>query len=100
MWIEGRQGTGYLKKSIFQGSFYDCWLIKYPPNTNIPPHKDPVKNKKHYRLNVILKGKGDFKCEKCILNLGKIVLFRPDKYTHSVSNGNNERLVLSYGLAL
>jgi len=100
MWQEGRQGTGYFKKLLFQYNLCECWLVRYPPNTHIPPHIDKISNKRHYRLNIVLKGNGDFKSESCIINLKRIVLFRPDVNIHSMANGNTERLILSFGLAL
>ena len=99
MWIRGRQlGCDYLKFKVFQTKSTDCWLIKYPPDVVLPIHKDRVKDKKHYRLNVVLKGRGDFSIYKVIWSLGKrIILFRPDMYGHGMKNGNKERLVLSLG---
>ena len=100
-WIKGRQGTGYLKKKIWSRFNTDCWLIKYKPSQIIPTHTDPVEGKKHFRLNIVLKGKGVFICEKTILCLfHRIILFRPDKYEHSMINLSKERLVLSIGMVI
>ena len=100
-WIPGRQGGRYKKMKVWSSSFFsfgsDCYLIKYEPNYKMPAHTDKAEGK-HYRLNVVLKGRGRFICEKNIVNLfGRIVLFRPDLYEHSMINGNSNRVVLSFG---
>ncbi len=120
-WITGRQDSAdqkatYKKARIFQFGFsqfgfsglfnnkggVDCYLLHYEPYYKLKPHVDLVpKGLKHYRLNIVLKGSGDFDCEKKIINLfNRVVLFRPDKYTHAMKNGAKERLVLSIGLAV
>ena len=103
MWEKGRQGTGYLKRILFQNSFSDCYLIKYPDKTFIPKHVDNVDGKRHFRLNIVLKkplSGGIFKCEKSILHTPRIILFRPDKYSHELTPVEGERLVFSLGLAI
>ena len=98
VWEEGRQGTGYLKKKLFQTNSTDCWLIKYPPNSYIPPHTDKVDNKKHYRLNIVLSGNGTFETQKVIFNFfNRVIFFRPDVNEHSMKNGEKTRLVFSFG---
>ena len=80
-WVKGRQGGDYFKKLIFGSKRLgmDCYLLKFNPNCYLKPHKDEVKGR-HFRLNVELKGSGEFKCESTIFKLGGFVLFRPDKY--------------------
>ena len=115
-WVTGRQqkdgaDKSYKKMLLFQFNFFsllgedrgmDCYLIKYDPDYVLKSHKDPIKpSRKHFRLNIVLQGKGNFICEKNILSLfNTIILFRPDKYEHSMKNGNKERLVFSLGLAV
>lgn len=100
MWTLGRQGTGYYKCKLFQSSLLklDLYLLKYPPGSEIPIHSDPVPGRKHYRVNlVLLKGKGgEFWCERPILLLGRLKIFRSD-FPHSVSKVEKTRLVLSLG---
>ena len=100
-WINGRQGGDYQKKLLFQfeiGKYaMDCYLIKFAPLTHLKPHTDKVDGK-HLRLNYVYKGKGLFQCEKCVVNWGRLKIFRPDLYLHSVINGNSERRVFSIGL--
>jgi hypothetical protein len=74
------------------------YLLKFAPGCQLKEHRDTVERGRHYRLNIILKGKGEFKCEKTIINTQRVVLFRPDKYLHSMQNGDTERKVLSIGL--
>ena len=101
MWIKGRQGGDYEKKLLLVGRWYDCYLIRYFPNYVMPSHKDEVGNMRHYRLNIVLWGKGKFTCEKTIFNFfNKIILFRPDLYLHDVKVYDNMRYVLSIGWIL
>jgi hypothetical protein len=102
-WVSGRQGGDYQKKllAVFGVSYlfgFDMYVLKFVPGCLLKEHRDKVGRGKHYRLNIILKGKGDFRCEKTIINTRRVVLFRPDKYLHSMKNGESERKVLSIGL--
>src|SRR3982750_3791869 len=57
-WQRGRQGTGYDKLLLVANPLlipFDLYLLRFPDGTEIPPHKDPVTGKRHYRLNIILK---------------------------------------------
>ena len=106
-WIHGRQGTGYDKMCMLYNKYivpFDLYILKFPKNSYIPPHKDEVKGKRHYRINIIIKHAkcgGIFEIEKSIIDVKYFKLFRPDKYYHSVSeilDGN--RVVLSFGLCI
>jgi len=102
-WIPGRQGGDYQKKllAVFGIPYifgFDMYMLKFEPECHLKEHKDKTESGKHYRLNIILKGKGDFKCEKTIINTRRVVLFRPDKYLHSMKNDESERTVLSIGI--
>lgn len=107
-WEEGRQGTGYLKKKIFEnysGILFDLYLLKFPEGCHIPKHKDEIGfGKKHYRVNIILKGAkkgGKFKINKTILNLPFIKVFRPDLHEHEVTRvEEGTRYLLSFGLVI
>lgn len=77
---------------------FDMYILKFAPNFNLPEHVDQVKKGRHFRMNIILKGNGDFKCERAIIRTRRVILFRPDKYKHSMQNGDKERKVLSIGL--
>lgn len=100
-WVEGRQGTGYLRKALIFGSFFDLQLLKFPEGSYIPEHSDPVIHHRHYRINLILKNAigGDFKCENTIFKINKFLyFFRPDLEKHSVSMiEKGTRYVLSFG---
>lgn len=102
-WIPGRQGGDYHKKLLATAAIpklfgFDMYLLKFAPDCYLKEHKDTVNRGRHFRLNIIFKGKGDFKCEKTIINTRRVVLFRPDKYIHSMRNDGTERKVLSIGL--
>lgn len=103
-WQLGRQGTGYLVKTLFSFNWGDCHLVKYLPGTGIPPHVDKlVDGRKHYRINIVLKdtkGPDPFQCKQTILNWRRIKIFRPDLHKHSVDVVQSERLLLSIGFAI
>ena len=95
-WEIGRQGTGYLKKKLFEFYFCDCYLIKYREGDSIPEHLDKVPGYRHFRFNIVLKGSlTAFKCPRAFLT-GRFNFFRPDLHPHSVEP-SGERLVLSLG---
>ena len=91
-WQNGRQSNCEYKKFplwYFKlGKFgFDCYILKYKGDSVLPPHKDPIENGKHWRLNIGW-GVANFVCEKLIFGkrIGNltIYLFRPDLYTHSL----------------
>lgn len=102
-WKPGRQGTGYYVWKILSFPHFDMYLLKYPESAHIPPHRDDVIGKKHYRVNLILWNAddgGEFKCEKVIFRAGPLTIFRPDLYIHEVSEiRKGIRYVLSIGFA-
>ena len=91
-WQNGRQSNCEYKKfplwyfKIWKFGF-DGYILKYEGNQVLPTHKDPIKNGKHYRLNIGW-GFANFVCDKIIFGkrIGKltIFLFRPDLYEHSL----------------
>lgn len=103
-WSNGRKKTGYEKMKIVSFWFFDCYILRFREGAYVPKHRDPVENKKHYRLNIILqyaKAGGIFKCSNCIINWWRIRLFRPDRYKHSVTEvTKGTRYVLSLGCAI
>lgn len=106
-WIPGRQQScPYRKMRLWEiGSsqlnlFSDAYLIEYPPNAKLPLHTDAVQKGRHYRLNIELRGRGEFLINRCIFRLGPVVLFRPDLEKHGMNNGPTTRLVLSFGFLL
>jgi hypothetical protein len=101
-WEHGRQNTGYDKLRLFIGKWFDCYLLRYPPGSCIPPHTDPVTNYQHFRLNIVLipaQEGGEFSYSDPIFAWGPVKLFRSDRSTHSVSKvgGKRSRYVLSVG---
>jgi len=103
-WEKGRSGGGYEKLNLFQGKNWDCWLMRLGEGEWVKPHRDPVDNKNHYRLNILLrkpKSGGVFVCADYMLLLPRITLFRPDLHTHHVTRvDSGKRLVLSFGVAI
>lgn len=103
-WRRGRQGTGYDKMLLATAPWpipFDCYLMRYPEGSEIPPHKDPVAQRRHFRLNVVLKASpagGEFVCADPILATRRIKLFRPDQSEHSVTRVvGGSRYILSLG---
>ena len=103
-WQRGRQGSGY-DKLLLGGLPWplpcDCYLLRFPTGSSVPPHTDRVKQGRHYRLNIILrpaKRGGEFVCARPIHASGRIKLFRPDVEEHSVTTiDEGTRWVLSIG---
>lgn len=103
-WRNGRQHTGYEKMLLLANPFnlpFDCYLLRYRSGAEIPDHTDPVDDKKHFRLNLVLrkaKAGGEFLCSEPIYESERIKYFRPDLARHSVSLvEEGTRYVLSIG---
>lgn len=106
-WRAGRQHSGYEKMLLGLNPFvipWDCYVLRYGPESEILPHKDQVRGKRHYRLNVVLREAecgGVFECEHVLFGTRRIKLFRPDIHTHQVSRiEQGRRYVLSVGWVL
>lgn len=104
-WERGRQEkVVYFKKLLFLFSFwgfnFDCYLIKYLPNTRLPRHKDIVEGGKHWRFNITLKGKSTFYIVRkgFLKRFYSFCLFRPDIEEHWVET-KEDCLKLSIGFA-
>lgn len=103
-WNLGRQNTGYETFLFWIFSFSDAYLLRYSEGTVIPPHTDPIKNKRHFRLNIVIWNAADggkFHCDNMIFESKRFKFFRPDLNIHSVDPiKHGTRLVLSLGFAL
>ena len=55
-WAPGRQGGGYRKLLLARGRSWDAYVLDYPPGSGVSVHRDPVDGRRHYRLNVVLRG--------------------------------------------
>jgi hypothetical protein len=99
-WEPGRQGSGYFKKKLFHGKWWDCYVLKYPKGSYIDHHYDPApEGKEHHRLNIVLKraNGGNFYTADGY-NYGRMIYFRPDIIRHGVSFVlSGTRYVLSIG---
>jgi hypothetical protein len=91
-WHKGRQkDCEYFKFPLLYAKIYkfafDAYILKYKEDTVLPEHNDPIKNAKHFRLNIGW-GVANFCCDKLIFGrrIGKltIFLFRPDINKHSL----------------
>lgn len=103
-WQKGRQQSGYDKMLLATAMWplpFDMYLLKYPRGSYIDPHTDPVTNKKHYRINIVIKNAaigGEFVCATPIFETDRIKFFRPDACEHSVTKvEQGSRFVLSIG---
>lgn len=106
-WQRGRQAGGYDRMLLATARWplpFDCYLIRYPDGSHIPPHTDPVSEGRHYRLNIVLKSPrsgGEFLCANPIFATRRIKLFRPDQCEHSVTRvEGGSRYVFSIGWVL
>lgn len=103
-WQMGRQGSGY-DKLLLGGLRWplpcDCYLLRFPEGSSVPPHVDRVERGRHDRLNVIVRrarSGGEFVCGKTLFASERIKLFRPDVETHSVTRvEHGVRWVFSIG---
>ncbi len=103
-WRSGRQRSGYEKMLLFANPYFvpfDCYLLRFRPGAEIAEHTDPVSEKKHYRLNIIIRrarSGGEFICSDPIYESRRIKLFRPDRSPHAVTRViEGTRYVLSVG---
>lgn len=120
---DGRQGTGYGKASLLEQlthptvrpvverivaclgepTAFDAWWLTYPVGSHIPEHVDPapVDGLCHLRGNLVVeRGRGGaFVADgKHIdLDVGDLVVFRPDVVRHAVSVVVEPRALLSLG---
>lgn len=106
-WRSGRQNTGYEKMLLLANPFvlpFDCYLLRFKQGAGIPEHTDPVDDRRHYRLNIVLKkasAGGEFRCREPLYESRRIKLFRPDLTSHSVTPVvDGVRYVLSVGWVL
>lgn len=99
-WKNGRQNAQYQIFKIFSFWRVDCYLIKIPKNQEIPEHVDKVCGKKHFRLNIRLKGDYSLKCEKKIFDFGFGEFFRPDINKHSSPAGKKDSVIFSVGFVV
>jgi len=99
-WQKGRQVANYAKMMLFDSSFFDCYLLYYPPDSHLPEHVDFVPGHRHYRFNVILrtpKKGGDLKCSESYINTKRIKFFRSDRPHSMTPIDKGIRVVLSFG---
>lgn len=90
-WECGRQGNGYKKMRLININWpikFDLYLLKFPINSFVPLHTDPVIKGKHYRLNITLNpsiSASQMIEGRWIYSNRYIKLFRPDLYEHGLT---------------
>jgi len=103
-WKGGRGDTGYYKLALIEWPFMDAYILKYPAGAYLPPHRDPLFVADHYRCNLVLQHAdegGQFICNRMILKVWRLAIFRSDEATHEVTRvTRGTRVVLSLGLAV
>ena len=92
-------------KVLFSSKRLSAYLVTYPNQHKVMTHIDTIAKGKYYKFNIVLKQPkvgGVFHCQKCIINLfGRVYLFRPDKYEHSVTRiEQGERKLLSFAVTI
>jgi hypothetical protein len=116
------QDFGYLKQEVPDGKLEalkkrsglvlgseklnDCYVIRYPVHSYIPPHIDPTPTgMEHWRINAIIQASesgGIFGLESRSVDLleGDAIVFQADKMRHRITTiyGGVERYVWSAGI--
>lgn len=90
-WEQGRLNTGYEKLKLFQFWRFDCYVLRFRTGALVPMHTDVVPNKKHHRINILLKdcdeGGYVWGCSQKTWQVGynrRFVYFRPDLIVHGM----------------
>ena len=110
-WINGRQGGNYQRLTLISNHLlkFDMHILRMKPNSYIKPHIDiiPIHLRNqgyntHTRINIVLRkakaGGGLFTSRTYHNGTSKrVIKFRPDIETHSVSTTQSTRYVLSIG---
>lgn len=90
-WAAGRQGTGYEKLKLFELRWpvkTDAYILRFDKGVGVTPHTDPVRDGRHYRMNITLvkpKYGATFMCRRKIVDWWRVVVFRPDVEEHSMT---------------
>jgi hypothetical protein len=106
-WENGRENTGHQQLLLIINPWvipFNCYLLRFPEGSQIPPHRDTVRSGRHFRLNIIVKRSpsgGEFVCANPILHTRRLNFFRSDSSTHSVTPVvGGTRYVISIGWLL
>jgi len=84
---------------LAEGGSWDCYLLRFPVGSHVPTHHDPVRGRRHFRLNVTLRGAPESVelLGPAIARGHRWVLFRPDVVSHRLAPVERPRLELSIG---
>lgn len=105
-WVNGRQNDTYFKLKIIESKLFefDVHILKYPTGSFVGVHRDPVHDRRHHRLNIVLNKNFDggvfekWHTVSSELITDRIVKFRPDIEEHAVLKiTKGTRYVLSIG---
>lgn len=103
-WQQGRQESGYSRLQLLGGKWWHILLLKFPVGSFINIHKDEVQDRRHYRLNIVLKKAkkgGNFICDNSIYESDRVKFFRSDITYHAVTKiEEGTRYMLSIGWAI
>lgn len=92
----------YFVMSLINTKRFWVGLLKYPPESFQPLHKDPTGAfaSRHYKINLVLKEakEGGFKASGKFFKFGPLVSFRADTTPHQVLPCSSERIVLSMSI--
>jgi hypothetical protein len=74
---------------LFHSRRLSVYLVHYRRGARVLPHVDGLSAGRLYKLNCVLvkpRRGGAFSCQRTLFNLfDRLVLFRPDRYEHAVS---------------
>jgi hypothetical protein len=104
-WEKGRQEeTEYNKFCLWSFRIwkwgFDAYILKYAPNTRLKWHVDPVKNSRHWRTNLTLKGFASFFIKidgRTYGGWSNAGWFRPDIQEHMLVTYSESCTKLSFG---
>ncbi len=99
-WHYGRQRSGYRVLCLWSWLRCDCYLIHIPKGVPVAAHRDPVPGRRHFRLNLDLRGRCRMLAAHVLWRCWRITLFRPDLVTHQVLAPTRPVWMLSFGMAL
>lgn len=101
-WVNGRQGGGYSKLTIFESTRFkfDVHLLKLPTGSKVPWHLDPAPpGFEHHRANMELRkarrgGFTIFKRGAKFHIANRVYHFRPDTERHFVSEVHDGSILM------
>src|SRR5271168_1329435 len=87
-WVNGICGGRYKKKCLFNSKLLELSLLRCDIGENIRKHTDPLNKGKQYKIQFNISKPhigGEFSCDKYILNIPFIKIYRADMAQHGIS---------------